>query len=58
MDARFSSHVERVAMIGDSRWQEWMTKLSNPLLPTKMRWFGPGEAEAAEAWAANRKGTA
>jgi hypothetical protein len=58
MDARFSSHVERVAMIGDSRWQEWLTKLSNPLLPTKMRWFGPGEAEAAEAWAANRKGTA
>ena len=52
MDARFAGHVARLAMIGDSRWQEWMTKLSDPLLATKMRWFDPSDADAAEAWAA------
>lgn len=55
MDARFAKHVERLAMVGDSRWQEWMTKLSSPLFPTKMRWFDPGEADDAEAWAAGQE---
>ena len=56
MDARFAGQVERLAMVGDSRWQEWMTKLSDPLLATKLRWFDPSEADAAEAWAAGREG--
>ena len=51
MDARFAGHVERLAMVGDSRWQEWMTRLSSPLFPTKMRWFDSDEADDAEAWA-------
>ncbi len=55
MDTRFTGDVDRLAMVGDARWQEWLTKLSSPLVPTRVRWFDPSDADAAEAWASGKE---
>ena len=58
MDSHFIGQMDRLAMVGDSRWQEWMTNLGSPLVPTNLRWFDLGEADAAKAWAMGREGAA
>ena len=54
LDLRFAGKFERVAIVGDSRWQEWMTNLSRLFISTELRWFDASQAEAAKAWVAER----
>ena len=41
---------DRLAVVGDDPWQDWMTRATNPLTPGDMRYFPTGEAEAAWSW--------
>lgn len=41
---------ERIAMVGESRWQEWMAKLSVPFTQAAVKYFDVAEAEQAWAW--------
>lgn len=50
LDMKVADRFERVAMVGDSRWQEWMTKLSDLLVSTQLRWFDRPDAAAARSW--------
>lgn len=52
LDFKVADRLERVAMVGDSRWQEWMTKLSDLFASTELRWFDRSEVAAAQAWVA------
>ncbi len=53
-DLAFDIHhfrdFDRLAMVGDASWQDWMTRATNPLTPGDMRYFDAGEAEAAWTW--------
>jgi hypothetical protein len=40
--------VERCAIVGDRKWQEWMSKLSRAFL--HLRYFNPGDLEQAWQW--------
>ena len=51
-DATHQDDMERIAVVGENRWEEWATKLSQPFLKADMRFFPPEEAEAARRWVA------
>lgn len=50
-DIRHKDQFGRIAIVGDKKWEEWGTKLTNPLFPdTEMKFFEPAERDLAEAW--------
>tara|TARA_R110002049_G_scaffold72267_2_gene186441 strand:+ start:3875 stop:4255 length:381 start_codon:yes stop_codon:yes gene_type:complete len=59
-DVKHQDKFGRIAIVGDKNWQEWGTKLSNPLFPSAdQRFFGPAEIDTAETWArTGRQGNA
>ena len=51
-DVTHKDKFGRIAVVGDKRWEEWGTKLSDPLFPSaEMRFFAPEERNEAEIWA-------
>jgi hypothetical protein len=42
--------VERVALVGEKKWQEWMAKVCKPFTLAKVRYFDAGEIDAAWGW--------
>ena len=55
LDAAHYADVERLAMVGEERWQEWVTRLTDLLATGNVRYFD--EADLDEAWAWVRSGT-
>lgn len=47
-DIRHFRDFDRLGVIGDGPWEDWMTRTTNPLVPGEMRYFP--EAEANDAW--------
>jgi hypothetical protein len=48
---RHYADFERIAMIGDRKWEQWMAKLCRPFTRASVRYFDAAQAEAAWAWA-------
>jgi hypothetical protein len=42
--------IERVAMVGEKRWQHWLTEFAKPFTGAKVRYFDRTEADQARAW--------
>lgn len=42
--------VERLAMIGEKKWQQWMAQFSKPFTTAEVRYFDKIDAPAARAW--------
>lgn len=40
----------RIAVIGDSRWEQWGTELTDPASSGQMRFFERGQESLAEEW--------
>jgi len=49
-EVRHSGDFGRVAVLGESRWEEWATVLSRPFLGSEMRYFDLDDRPAARAW--------
>lgn len=49
-DARHQHDMERIAVVGEKRLEDWGTKLSKPFLEADMRFFPREEAEEARRW--------
>ena len=49
-DIRHREDIGRVAVLGDSKLEEWGTILSKPFLGSEMRFFDLSERAAARAW--------
>lgn len=49
-DARFRDAFERIAVVGDHDWEEWMTRLSQPFVSADVRFFDKNEAPGAVGW--------
>jgi predicted transcriptional regulator len=47
---RFHDKIARMAIIGDKRWQKWMTALVSPWYAQQARFFLPEESDKAWAW--------
>lgn len=52
VDARHFNNIERLAMIGEKRWQRWMASFCKPFTRAEIRYFPRDEAEAAREWLA------
>jgi hypothetical protein len=54
-DFRFGTahrkHIERIAMVGEKKWQEWLAKIGSIFIPERVRYFGLGNLDSAERWA-------
>ena len=44
--------IERIALVGDRKWEEWMAKVCKPFTMAKIRYFDAAEVPAAQAWLA------
>lgn len=49
-DATHQDDMERIAVVGESGWQEWGTKLSRPFFKADVKFFTRDHAEEAERW--------
>jgi hypothetical protein len=42
--------IERIALVGDRKWEEWMAKVCKPFTMAKIRYFDVAQANAAWDW--------
>lgn len=47
---RHYAAFDRIALVGERRWQEWMAQLCKPFTKATVRYFDATEVEAAWAW--------
>jgi hypothetical protein len=41
---------ERIAMVGNRKWEKWMVQMSKPFTKAKVRYFDVSQVENAWAW--------
>ncbi len=44
------SDIERIAMVGDKKWQEWMAVFCRPFTRAKVRYFEKNNIDEARNW--------
>ena len=53
-DIKFSSthchEVERIALVGDKKWEKWMASVCKPFTKATIEYFDVSEEEQAWAW--------
>lgn len=50
-DVKHKDWFGRIAILGDKKWEEWGTKLSDPIFASaEMHFFAPEERNDAENW--------
>ncbi len=42
--------VERIALVGDKKWEEWMAKVCKPFTLAKLQYFDANAIDAAWKW--------
>lgn len=43
-------HVERIAMVGEKKWQQWMAQFGKAFTAAEVRYFDKMESAAARVW--------
>lgn len=49
-DLKHFKDIERLAMVGEKKWQEWMATFCRPFTTSRIRYFDHGEHDEARAW--------
>ncbi|MBI1347289.1 STAS/SEC14 domain-containing protein [bacterium] len=53
-DIKFSTThcttIERIALVGESKWEAWMSKVCKPFTMAKIKYFDAADIEAAWQW--------
>jgi hypothetical protein len=53
-DIKFSTthctKIDRIAMVGEKKWQEWMAKVCKPFTMAKIEYFDASRIEDAKTW--------
>lgn len=49
-DVKHFNDIERVAMVGERKWQQWMATFSKPFTAAAVRYFDRTERAQAVAW--------
>ena len=47
---RHYSDFDRIAMVGDRRWEQWMAQVCKPFTRAKVKYFDTSEIDDAWAW--------
>jgi hypothetical protein len=55
-DIKFSTthctKIERLALVGDKKWEEWMAKVCKPFTMAKIKYFDAAQLASAWSWLA------
>ncbi|MCB9851875.1 MAG: STAS/SEC14 domain-containing protein [Phycisphaerales bacterium] len=54
-DAKHFADIERLAIVGETKWQEWMSKFCRPFTTAKIKYFDANEVESARTWIAKQQ---
>lgn len=57
-DVRHKDSFGRIAIVGDSKWEKWGTKIFEPLFRAEMKFFRPSQRSHAESWVRTREDAA
>ena len=49
-DLKHAEQVERIAMVGEKKWQDWMTKIASWFVEADVRYFDSSRRAEAEQW--------
>jgi SpoIIAA-like len=49
-DVKHFNDIERIAVVGETTWHEWMTVLFCPFTGATVRYFEADQADQAHAW--------
>jgi hypothetical protein len=49
-DVQHANKFEKVAMVGDEKWEDWMTDLMKPFTSAEVKFFDLEEKEIAKKW--------
>jgi len=49
-DLQHRQQVERIAMVGEKKWQHWMTKVAAWFVDANVRYFDVSDESEAERW--------
>lgn len=49
-DLKHFADIERVAMIGDKKWEKWMATFCKPFTKAEIRYFDHSKDDEARAW--------
>ena len=49
-DLSHANDFEKVAMVGDKQWEEWMTKTMHPFTNAEIKYFPLSQKEVALQW--------
>lgn len=49
-DSKHKDDFIRIAMVGDKKWHEWMTKLMKPFTSAELKYFDLSESSEALEW--------
>lgn len=49
-DMKHFSDIERLALVGDKKWEKGMATFCKPFTTAKIRFFTPDEIDAAKEW--------
>jgi hypothetical protein len=47
---RFHDKIEKMAIVGDKRWEKWLTSLVDPFYAREAKFFHPEEVDKAWTW--------
>lgn len=51
-DLKHFNHIERLAIVGESKWEQGMAVFCRPFTTASMKYFDIGKLEEARAWIA------
>lgn len=47
---KYHEKIEKMALVGDKKWEEWLAKLAEPLYAREVKLFHSAERDAAWKW--------
>ena len=50
MDTAHATDYEKIAMVGDKKWQEWITQFMKPFTNAEIKYFNIDQKEDAKSW--------
>jgi SpoIIAA-like len=49
-DLKYARQIDRIAMVGEKKWQEWLSKLGALFVKADVKYFDAAELSEAERW--------
>ena len=50
LDAEYIGYFDRIAVVGDKKWQKWGTRLVDPITKEELKFFSIENADSAWEW--------